>query len=317
MKRILLFVIFACSISLVQAQQQVLSFFDKNGTIRLETQELDAAADTLVTVFHRKDDVVWARLVYRVIDMRYKQNYQLYFPRTADDPIYKSLFKLIAEAVADTMSVYRPNPREFTPMYNEDMRVNASHNAEFMNDFHFFALSDEFGQYIDKDGDGNFNTDPFIIYYDSVQHKMVFNVHSYDDYVQNQIKYLIQEVIFFDKHTSRLHRQIVAIAPLQLHGRLEDDPMDFLKNSITCWILYHDLRPYLAKNYMIPLLNETKRVTFDEFFQKRLYTSYLVGEGNMYNRMILDYAKKEVDAKKEQERIEAELLNFEQDLWEY
>ena len=93
--------------------------------------------------------------------------------------------------------------------------------------------------------------------------------------------------------------------------------MQFLRSSVKFWILYQDLRPYLASNYMIPFQNEVKRVTFDDFFQKRLYTSYLVGETNMYNRMILDYAKDEVNAKKEQARIETEMLNFEQDLWEY
>ena len=317
MKRIVLFLILACSLSLVQAQQQVLSFFDQNGTIRLETEELDAAADTLVTVAHRKDDVVWARLVYRLIDLRYKQNYQLFFPKTADDPVYMSLFKLITEAVTDTMPVYMPDRREFKPSFTADNRVNIKSHPEFINEYHIFALPDERGLYKDQDEDGNFNTDQYIVYYDSVQNRMVFNVHSYDDYVKNQIKYLVQEVIFFDKHTSRLHRQIIAIAPLQLFGVMSEDPMEFLQNSITCWILYKDLRPYLARNYIIPLLNETKRVTFDEFFQKRLFTSYLVGEGNMYNRMILNYAKKEDEAKKEQARIEAELLNFEQDLWEY
>ena len=74
---------------------------------------------------------------------------------------------------------------------------------------------------------------------------------------------------------------------------------------------------YLAMQYAIPNRNEVKRVTFDEFFQKHLYTSYIVGEGNMYNRWIPDYAKTEADVKKEQQRIATELLNFEQDLWEY
>ena len=37
----------------------------------------------------------------------------------------------------------------------------------------------------------------------------------------------------------------------------------------------------------------------------------------MYNRWIPDYALKESDVKKEQARIATELLNFEQDLWEY
>ena len=73
----------------------------------------------------------------------------------------------------------------------------------------------------------------------------------------------------------------------------------------------------MAMQYAIPNRNETKRVTYDEFFQKRLFTSYIVGEGNMYNRYIPDYAISEDEIKKEQKRIETELLNFEQDLWEY
>ena len=83
------------------------------------------------------------------------------------------------------------------------------------------------------------------------------------------------------------------------------------------WIPFDALRPYLAMQYAIPNRNEVKRVTFDDFFQKRLFTSYIVGEGNMYNRWIPDYAKSHEDIKKEQERIATELLNFEQDLWEY
>jgi hypothetical protein len=70
--------------------------------------------------------------------------------------------------------------------------------------------------------------------------------------------------------------------------------------------------------YAIPNRNEVKRVTFDEFFQKRLYTSYIVGEGNMYNRWIPDYKHNDITGiRQEQDRIATELLNFEQDLWEY
>jgi hypothetical protein len=94
--------------------------------------------------------------------------------------------------------------------------------------------------------------------------------------------------------------------------------MDMLRQSIVCWIPFDKLRPYLAMQYVIPNRNETKRVTYDEFFQKRLYTSYIVGEGNMYNRWIPDYKFNDIQGiRKEQERIAAELLNFEQDLWEY
>ena len=63
--------------------------------------------------------------------------------------------------------------------------------------------------------------------------------------------------------------------------------------------------------------NDSKRVTFDEFFIKKLYTSYIVGTSNVYDRMIPDYAKTPDDIAREQERVEWELLSAEQDLWEY
>ena len=308
MKRIVLIAgIVLCALVSVQAQQQVLSFFDENGTIRLETEELDAAADTLVTVAHRKDDVVWARLVYRIIDLRYKQNYQLYFPVNPDDPTYQSLFRLILDAAKDTMPIYAQDPRNFKPIFNEETRIR----PEKIREGEYFIAQDSEGEYDTQDDE------TYLVNYDSISGKITLNFDRYNNFVKNQVKYLIQEVIFFDRHTSRMHRQLIAIAPLQPDMASGSDPMTFLKGSIRFWILYKDLRPYLAKNYLIPQQNETKRVTFDDFFQKRLYTSYLVGEGNMYNRMILDYAKTEEEAKKEQNRIETELLTFEQDLWEY
>lgn len=287
--------------------QEVLSFFEENGTIRLETQELNDASDSLITIQHRKDDVVWHRLVYRIIDLRFKQNFQLYFPTNPDDPTYKSLFRLIADAIEQGMPIYDVDPRNFKPNFEASNRINPK---DYRRGTYFVA----------NDSEGSFDTnddESFIISYDSVSGKIVHNWDRYSNFVRNQVKYLVQEIIFFDKHTSRLYRQILAIAPLQPDMAKSSEPMEFLHGSIRFWILYNDLRPYLAKHYMIPLANESKRVTFEEFFQKRLFTSYLVGEANIYNRMILDYAKEETAAKKEQERIETEILSFEQDLWEY
>lgn len=286
--------------------QEVISFFDKNGTVRMETEELDAAADTLVVVQHRKDDIVWSRMVYRIIDMRYKQNYQLYFPVNPNDLQYKSLIRLIIDAVMDGMPIYFKKENEvFKPEFTESNLVPRR------------KVQDYFITGSVADGTETDDEDNYLINYDTINDSFRFNATHYEDYIRNQLKFVIQEVIFFDKHTSRMHRQLISIAPLHPANAYGESPMQFLTTSIGFWILYQDLRPYLAKNYIIPIQNETKRVTFDDFFQKRLFTSYLVGEGNMYNRMILEYAKTMEEAQKEQARIEWELLSFEQDLWEY
>jgi len=297
-----------------QAQHQVTSFFDEMGSARIQTEEFSYAHDTIVMVDHRIDDVIWARYVYRIIDMRYKQNYQLYFPTKSDDADYRNLFKVITDAVVDGLPIFERNAETIKPDFKQDPIQKRSIPPMFLVDDPLADYSDDPTHYDIS------ASDAMLIHYDSVADEMSFNFYPFEKIVRNQIKYLIQEVVFFDKHTSRLHTKIMAIAPLQsdkISTRDSSNVMSSLRESIMFWIPFDKLRPYLAMQYAIPNRNETKRVTFDEFFQTRLFTSYIVGEGNMYNRWIPDYTGSPKEVKKEQERIATELLNFEQDLWEY
>jgi len=306
------FIIFALFGTIaIQAQYQVNSFFDNMGLVRLETQELSEASDTLVKVFHRADDVVWSRVVYRIVDMRFKQNYQLYNPVSSEDPQYKSLFLVMLNAIKDGMDVYEkssdvgdikpyfnlpPMPREVIPTV-----LNTDRTGEL--------------------SDGDIATSEYMLLnYDSVTQEMSFNNYSYEGFVRNQLKYVIQEIVFFDKHYSRMYSKILAIAPMQADNTTyyEDMPvMDALYGQILFWVPFDAFRPYMAKQYIMPNKNDSKRVTFDDFFLQKLYTSYIVGTSNVYDRMIPDYATTPEAIAKEQELIEWELLSVEQDLWEY
>ena len=301
------------SLATVQAQHQVISFFDELGTARIQTEEFSQAHDTIVLVDHRIDDVIWSRYIYRIIDMRYKQNYQLYFPTRPDDPEYRNLLKVIADAIVDGMPIYEAG-KTIKPDFKKDPVEKKDVPNFIFNDIAGEDYSDNPMHYL------TCCSDEMLIHYDSVNDQLETYPSAFGDIVRNQIKYLTQEVVFFDKHTSRLHTKIIAIAPLyaeKIETRDSTKVMTSLLESIMFWIPFDGLRPYLAMQYAIPSRNETKRVTYDEFFQKRLFTSYIVGEGNMYNRWIPDYAGGEAEVRKEQERIATELLNFEQDLWEY
>ena len=297
-----------------QAQHKVISFFDEMGSARIQTEEFSQAHDTIVLVDHRIDDVIWARYVYRIIDMRYKQNYQLYFPTKSDDADYRNLFKVITDAVVDGLPIFEKNMETIKPDFKQEPIARNVIPTMFMADDPLADYSDDPTHF-----DIEFS-DAMLIHYDSVEDELSFHFYPFEKLVKNQLKYLIQEVVFFDKHTSRLYTKIMGIAPLQsdkISTRDNSDIMGSLRESIMFWIPFDELRPYLAMQYAIPNRNEVKRVTFDEFFQKRLFSSYIVGEGNMYNRWIPDYSGTEEQIKKEQERIATELLNFEQDLWEY
>lgn len=342
------------------AQHQINSFFTGKGAVRLETQELDTLSKQLAFVDHRADDVVWSRIVYRVIDMRYKQNYQLYFPINSDDPQYRSLFKVVVDAIIDGMPVYE-RPRDgVMPLYeNPDGTSRLLTKAQIPATLTLNEMDADI-----------YGSDDMILNYDSIEDNLRFQEYKYKQYVRNQLKWMIQELVFFDKHYSRLYTKIIAIAPMS-YGDLNEVPGEevpittALNRSLRFWILYDDLRPYLARQYVIPQSNDTRRVTFEQFFAEKLYTSYLIGDANMYDRLFSDYAERmypelrsaesededmgggydedeeegeavepaenpavvaarqkrkadiEKALKREQQRIQDELMNFEIDLWEY
>lgn len=284
---------------LLTAQSNQVPFFDSKGIVRIQTTEMDALADTIAIVNHRADDIVWSRIVYRVIDMREKQNYQLYFPVRPNDE-YKSLFRLMLEAIADGVPVYKRNPREIKPSFADSVKLSGAELSKA------FAYND--------------NMDYNLLQINPVSQQVVIENTQYRNYVKNQIKFLIQEIVFFDKHTSRMYSKIMAIAPLYaLHPDNVDskESMAYFRGSVLCWFAFDELRPYLAKQNVISNGNETQRLTYDEFFAQKLYASYLLGDSNMFNRMLLEYVVDPVKIRKEQNRIETELLNFEQDIWEY
>lgn len=314
MKRLSIIVCLTLGVIAAQAQHNVISFFDEVGSARIQTVEFSESHDTLVLVDHRIDDVIWSRYLYRIIDMRYKQNYPLYFPVKSDDADYRNLFKVITDAVVDGLPIFEKNMETIKPDFKQEPISRNVIPTMFMADDPMADYSDDPTHFDISESDA------MLIHYDSVADELSFHFYPFEKLVRNQLKYLIQEVVFFDMRTSRLHTKIMGIAPLQsdkISTRDSSNIMGSLRESIMFWIPFDALRPYLAMQYTIPSRNEVKRVTFDEFFQKRLYTSYIVGEGNMYNRWIPDYARTEKEINKEQERIANELLTFEQDVWEY
>ena len=313
------------------AQHQINSFFDSKGAVRLETQELDRVADTLVTVFHRADDVVWSRVVYRIIDMRYKQNYQLYFPTNPEDPQYKGLFQVMLEGLADTLHAYAlQTDNSIKPYFHEDLLLTAQDKIDQTAYGERRTLNMTKDEYEEFFGVGSYeemmansNKSLFSRCDPNDSSKICFNPQGYKAFVRNQVKFLIQEVVFFDKHYSRLFSKIIAIAPLYAELGIDDvDTSEETVNEALCrqlmwWCPFDEFRKYMAKQYIIPQGNDTKRVTFEEFFGKKLYSSYLIGDSNMYDRMFTNYVKTEAEVRQEQARVATELLDFEQDLWEY
>lgn len=316
MKKISILVFAMLSSVMMFAQHSIDSFFDDLGNVNLTTQETEGNGVTM-KITHRPDDIAWARIVYRVIDMRFKQNYQLYAPTSPDDPQYSSLFRTMLTAIQNGMPVYEKsiNIGDIKPVFHAPMPKEMI--PTILN-------TDRTGEL----GDGDIATSEYMLLnYDSIADEMKFNGYSYKNFVRNQLKYIIQEVVFFDRHHSRLFKKITAIAPLNADNATfyEGMPvMEALYGQILFWVPFDSFRPYLAKQYMTPKKNDYQRITLDEFFEQRKFSSYIIGANNIYNRMVPEMVSSQLEGeelreaiRKEQERIENELLNVEHDIWEY
>ena len=77
MKKLCIIACLMLGFTVAEAQHYVNPFFDSKGSARISVAEYSPAKDTIIQTFHRNEDVVWARYVYRIIDLRQKQNYQV------------------------------------------------------------------------------------------------------------------------------------------------------------------------------------------------------------------------------------------------
>jgi gliding motility associated protien GldN len=82
------------------------------------------------------------------------------------------------------------------------------------------------------------------------------------------------------------------------------------------WAYYPHLREVLARTEAFNPLNDAQRMTWEDIFEMRMFSSYITKESNVHDRRIDDY-KTGIDALLESQNIKNTVFNFEQDLWSY
>ena len=128
------------------------------------------------------------------------------------------------------------------------------------------------------------------------------------------LKFYLKEVWYFDKHESNMKVKIIGLCP----QRYWTSPSLGEQKAALFWISYDEIRPFLAQQpVVLNSYNNSQRVSFDDMFMKRRFSSYIYKESNIYNRTLIDYCNGVEEVHAEQERIKKEIMNYEQDLWEY
>lgn len=236
----------------------------------------------------READVMYTKRIWQKIDLREKMNQQFYYPiRPIQDR--KSLFDVIREAllVEGSLVAYSPgidNDDEFRFPMTQSEVDSVLNPIEYVPDFDL-----ETGL---KVGDKPVQ---MSIESESIQ------------------QYLIKEDWIWDRQRSERYVRIIGIAPLMEQF---DDEGQSKGYTTLFWLYYPECRYVFANAEVYNMFNDAQRRTYEDIFQKRYFSSYVVKESNVYDRSIASYARG-LDALAESRRIKDELFMLEHDLWHY
>lgn len=227
-------------------------------------------------------DVVWKRDIYRTLDLTKEKNAALYYPvEPLGDRV--NLFTLFIHLVASGK----------VPAYEYRSDGNELFTPE--NRYRVFDMLDK-----------------FYIYYET-KDSVSFTLHNSDIPSGEVLSYFIKESSFYDQRTATYSTRVTAICPV-LH-RSGD-----LGNEVTkypmFWLNYDDVSPYLG---MTPLMtssyNNVSNMSIDDYFVRSLYEGEIYKTANLQNRLLAQYCPNDTAMKAEQQRIEKELVTFENRLW--
>ena len=107
--------------------------------------------------------------------------------------------------------------------------------------------------------------------------------------------------------------RILGIAPLR---EIFNYQGEFKYEQPMFWVYYPELRKVLARQEAFNPLNDATRMSWEDIFEMRYFSSYIYKESNVYDRRIQDYMTG-VDIMLESEKIKNEIFSFEHDLWSF
>ena len=281
--------------------------------------------------FVREADVIWSKKVWRVIDLREKFNHPLYYPLDdLQEGMWKknttrwSLWTIIRHhLMTGDLTLYSPFNPNWEQWKDGDLFkypvVPTTAGGNYYNDKDF---REKMFIYI-----GSEKIDPFASPLKSFEYPEEDSTRIVDGFEeavyppsdtlwytsQDIVQYKIKEQWFFDKERSVMECRILGIAPVVY---AKDNNGNITGFEELFWLYFPQCR-YVFQNFFVQSSqNDAQRMSFDDLFWKRKFTSYIVKEANLYDRDIDSY-KAGVNALLESEKIKEGIFNFEHDLWSF
>lgn len=233
----------------------------------------------------READVIYARRIHRIMDSREKMNLITKWPK---NPLNCIIYKAVTEGIDGVRLTAYVND-SLVSFYTPEEVLQRGATQEVVP---VYPYPEEDPEY----------------YYDSI----ITNEFRCSDI----IRYRIMEDWIFDKQSGMFFPRIIAIAPLY---KPTAEGVELGEQALF-WVDYKQLRKILVNEQVFNRHNDAMRMTYYDFFEQRMFSSYIVKEPNEYDfdiNMFEEYKNDAFQALLQSEKIKEELFNWEHDLWQY
>ena len=266
-------------------------------------------SDPVAYVHQRQADVMYYHTIWRTIDLREKMNHHLYFPMEQ-----RGTWRSLAQVIMDALDLDNPDNENALRLYTDEF-CNIPKSKEEAKDGMVQRRQIE-------------QIDPETF-------EVIGTIELEEKHQAKEVSfYNVKEIWFFDKERSVLDVRILEIEPMiEYEKELNtgdpgqnggaDDDMESVaamkQKKRLGYIMYDELRPFLAKQEVFNKQNNAARLSLDDVLTwKREFNSYIYAEQNVYNdRYISDYLANARDQRIESEKITEKIRTFEHDLWEF
>lgn len=239
----------------------------------------------------RENDVYWGRLVWRIIDVREKENQYFYFPQSPEGIRgRKNLAYVLWDAI---------NASEIELFEDDEMKIPLDCQRVIdratRSDTVQMEVYDDYGE---------------------ADYTTVFVPHQFtsDDIYQ----YALKEAVYLDRSRSGMQVRALGLAPMEDRYKVIDGETEYMGTVTLFWIPMQSrqVRALFARKETYYRENLMQLPTWEYVFNSFLYSSFITRVDNVYNRSIHEYLTGE-DALLEAEMIEEEIMNISFDMWEY
>ena len=241
----------------------------------------------------REDDAVYRQRLWEEIDVHEKMNLPFVYKAKEDNGDQRLINILLQAIKTGQITAFNPSDDRFTTPYTFKEIANS-----VVGKPHTIQIPDYAN---DPDGSKQLMKDSLI----------------QEEFAPDDIeRYLIKEEWVFDKESSRLHVRILGIAP---EKTIRNADGSFRAVNQIFWVYYPDCRPLFAKYEAYNGKNYGARMSWEELFESRMFTSRVVKStiDNPGDQYIDNFIKDPILRLLEGDNIKEKIFNYEQDLWSY